>query len=160
MMAYTDRHFRYLLRLVSRTTLLYTEMITAQAIAHRDPERLLAYDAAEHPVALQLGGSEPGLLAAAARAGAQLGYDEINLNVGCPSERVKSGSFGACLMAEPELVTDCLRAMIEAVPAAVPVTVKCRIGIDGHDDYGFFARFVTTAAQAGVRVFIVHARKA
>jgi tRNA-dihydrouridine synthase A len=160
MMAYTDRHFRYLLRLVSRTTLLYTEMITAQAIAHRGPERLLAYDAAEHPVALQLGGSEPRLLAAAAGAGAQLGYDEINLNVGCPSERVKSGSFGACLMGEPELVADCLRAMIEAVPAAVPVTVKCRIGIDEHDDYGFFVRFVNTAAEAGARVFIVHARKA
>jgi tRNA-dihydrouridine synthase A len=160
MMAYTDRHFRYLLRLVSRTALLYTEMITAQAIAHRGPERLLAYDAAEHPVALQLGGSEPRLLAAAARTGAQLGYDEINLNVGCPSERVRSGSFGACLMAEPALVADCLRAMIEAVPAAVPVTVKCRIGIDERDDYGFFARFVTAAAQAGVRVFIVHARKA
>jgi tRNA-dihydrouridine synthase A len=160
MMAYTDRHFRYLLRLVSPTTLLYTEMITAQAIAHRGAEPLLAYDAAEHPVALQLGGSEPRLLAEAARAGARLGYDEINLNVGCPSERVQGGSFGACLMAEPALVADCLRAMIEAVPDALPVTVKCRIGIDGNDDYAFFARFVTMAAEAGVRVFIVHARKA
>ncbi len=160
MMAYTDRHFRYLLRLVSPTTLLYTEMITAQAVAHRGPETLLAYDAAEHPVALQLGGSEPQLLAAAARAGAQLGYDEINLNVGCPSERVQSGSFGACLMAEPALVADCLRAMIEAVPEGMPVTIKCRIGIDDHDDYAFFARFVSMVAEAGARVFIVHARKA
>ena len=160
MMAYTDRHFRYLLRLVSPTTLLYTEMITAQAVAHGSHERLLGYDAAEHPVALQLGGSDPQLLAAAARAGATLGYDEINLNVGCPSERVRSGSFGACLMADPGLVADCLRAMIEAVPSAVPVTVKCRIGIDAQDDYGFFQWFVRTVAASGVRVFIVHARKA
>lgn len=160
MMAYTDRHFRYLLRLVSPTTLLYTEMITAQAIAHGGRERLLAYDAAEHPVALQLGGSDPRLLADAANAGAALGYDEINLNVGCPSERVQSGSFGACLMADPELVADCLRAMIEAVPTEVPVTVKCRIGIDSQDDYGFFERFVAVTAGSGVRVFIVHARKA
>jgi tRNA-dihydrouridine synthase A len=159
-MAYTDRHFRYLLRLVSPATLLYTEMITAQAIAHRGPERLLAYDPAEHPVALQLGGSEPRLLADAARSGALLGYDEINLNVGCPSERVQNGSFGACLMAEPELVADCLGAMTEAVPPGVAVTVKCRIGIDDRDDYGFFERFVTTTAKSGVRIFIVHARKA
>jgi tRNA-dihydrouridine synthase A len=159
MMAYTDRHFRYLLRLVSPGTLLYTEMITAQAIAHRGPERLLAYDPAEHPVALQLGGSEPPLLAAAARSGAALGYDEINLNVGCPSERVQSGAFGACLMAEPELVADCLSAIREAAPG-VAVTVKCRIGIDDRDDYGFFERFVTTTAKSGVQVFIVHARKA
>jgi tRNA-dihydrouridine synthase A len=160
MMAYTDRHFRYLLRLVSPTTLLYTEMITAQAVLHGSRERLLAYDVAEHPVALQLGGSDPGLLADAAAAGAALGYDEINLNVGCPSERVRSGSFGACLMADPELVADCLRAMIGAVPSDVAVTVKCRIGIDGQDDYGFFERFVSIVAASGVRVFIVHARKA
>jgi len=160
MMAYTDRHFRYLLRLVSPTTLLYTEMITAQAIAHGGRERLLAYDAAEHPVALQLGGSDARLLADAAAAGAALGYDEINLNVGCPSERVRSGSFGACLMADPGLVADCLRAMIGAAPADVPVTVKCRIGIDAQDDYGFFERFVSIVAESGVRVFIVHARKA
>lgn len=159
MMAYTDRHFRYLLRLVSPATLLYTEMITAQAVAHRGPERLLAYDPAEHPVALQLGGSEPRLLAAAASSGAELGYDEINLNVGCPSERVQSGAFGACLMAEPELVADCLGAIMEAAPG-VAVTVKCRIGIDERDDYGFFERFVTVTAKSGVRVFIVHARKA
>ncbi len=160
MMAYTDRHFRYLLRLVSPTTLLYTEMITAQALAHGSRERLLAYDAAEHPVALQLGGSEPPLLAAAAAAGAALGYDEINLNVGCPSERVQSGSFGACLMADPGLVAECLSAMIDAVPGDVPITVKCRIGIDDQDDYEFFDRFVTVVARSGVRVFIVHARKA
>jgi tRNA-dihydrouridine synthase A len=159
MMAYTDRHFRYLLRLISPSALLYTEMVTAQAVAHGRSERLLAFDPAEHPVALQLGGSDPRLLASAARAGAELGYDEINLNVGCPSERVRSGRFGACLMAEPELVADCLRAMIEAVPG-LPVTVKCRIGIDEQDDYEFFERFVNTLAAAGVLVFIVHARKA
>ena len=160
MMAFTDRHFRYLLRLVSPTTLLYTEMITAQAVAHGARARLLAYDATEHPVALQLGGSAPRLLADAACAGAALGYDEINLNVGCPSERVQNGSFGACLMADPGLVADCLRAMTEAVPSDVPVTVKCRIGIDDRDDYAFFERFVRTVAESGVRVFIVHARKA
>jgi tRNA-dihydrouridine synthase A len=159
MMAYTDRHFRYLLRLLSPSALLYTEMVTAQAVAHGRSERLLAFDPAEHPVALQLGGSDPRLLASAARAGAAFGYDEINLNVGCPSERVRSGRFGACLMAEPGLVADCLRAMIEAVPG-VPITVKCRIGIDDQDDYGFFERFVSTIAASGVRVFIVHARKA
>jgi tRNA-dihydrouridine synthase A len=160
MMAYTDRHFRYLLRLVSPTTLLYTEMITAHAIAYGPAERLLAFDTSEHPVALQLGGSDPRLLAGAASAGARAGFDEINLNVGCPSERVQSGSFGACLMAEPGLVAECLHAMIDAVPGDVPVTVKCRIGIDDQDDYEFFERFVTVVAGSGVRVFIVHARKA
>ncbi|RPI13302.1 MAG: tRNA dihydrouridine(20/20a) synthase DusA [Lysobacterales bacterium] len=158
MMDYTDRHCRYLLRLVSPGALLYTEMVTAQALAHGDPERLLAFDGAEHPVALQLGGSDPKLLAAAAKLGAARGYDEINLNVGCPSDRVQSGRFGACLMAAPGLVADCVRAMREAV--AVPVTVKCRIGIDDHDDYDFFARFVSTVRDAGVGTFIVHARKA
>jgi tRNA-dihydrouridine synthase A len=146
--------------LISPTTLLYTEMITAHAVAHGSRERLLGYDATEHPVALQLGGSDPCLLAAAARIGAGMGYDEINLNVGCPSERVQHGSFGACLMAEPELVADCLRAMIEAVPPGVPVTVKCRIGIDACDDYDFFAKFVSVVARSGTNVFIVHARKA
>jgi tRNA-dihydrouridine synthase A len=135
-------------------------MITAQAVAHGGRERLLAYDPAEHPVALQLGGSDPRLLAEAADAGAALGYDEINLNVGCPSERVRSGSFGACLMADPGLVADCLSAMREAVCGAVPVTVKCRIGVDGQDDYAFFERFVDVTARSGVRVFIVHARSA
>jgi tRNA-dihydrouridine synthase A len=158
MMDYTDRHCRYLLRLLSPHALLYTEMVTAQAVAHGDLERLLGFDPAEHPVALQLGGSDAVLLASAARAGAQRGYDEINLNVGCPSDRVQSGRFGACLMAEPELVADCMRAMQEVV--RIPVTVKCRIGIDDRDDYAFFERFVTVVRDAGVTVFVVHARKA
>lgn len=158
MMDYTDRHCRYLLRLVSPGALLYTEMVTAQALAHGDVERLLGFDPAEHPVALQLGGSDAARLARAARLGAARGYDEINLNVGCPSDRVQSGRFGACLMAEPGLVADCVRAMRDAVD--IPVTVKCRIGIDELDDYGFFEHFVTTVRAAGVDTFIVHARKA
>jgi tRNA-dihydrouridine synthase A len=158
MMDYTDRHCRYLLRLLSPGALLYSEMVTAQALAHGDVDRLLAFDPAEHPVALQLGGCSPTLLAQGARLGEHFGYDEINLNVGCPSDRVQSGRFGACLMADPELVADCVRAMIEAV--RVPVSVKCRIGIDLHDDYRFFERFVTIVGAAGVNVFIVHARKA
>jgi tRNA-dihydrouridine synthase A len=158
MMDYTDRHCRYLLRLLSPRSLLYTEMVTAQALAHGDVERLLGFDAFEHPVALQLGGSDPALLARAARLGEQFGYAEINLNVGCPSDRVQSGRFGACLMAEPALVADCMRAMREAV--AIPVTVKCRIGIDDRDDYEFFDRFVAEVRTAGVDVFVVHARKA
>jgi tRNA-dihydrouridine synthase A len=158
MMDYTDRHCRYLLRLLSPSVLLYTEMVTAQALVHGDVERLLGFDDAEHPVALQVGGSDPVLLARAARLGEQRGYDEVNLNVGCPSDRVQSGRFGACLMAEPALVADCVRAMREAVQ--VPVTVKCRIGIDDQDDYGFFERFVQAVREAGVQVFIVHARKA
>jgi tRNA-dihydrouridine synthase A len=158
MMDYTDRHCRYLLRLVSPGALLYTEMVTAQALAHCDPDHLLGFDAAEQPVALQLGGSDPVLLARAARMGEERGYVEINLNVGCPSERVQVGNFGACLMAEPQLVADCVRAMREAV--RLPVTVKCRIGIDELDDYGFFQHFVSVVREAGVSVFIVHARKA
>jgi tRNA-dihydrouridine synthase A len=158
MMDYTDRHCRYLLRLVSPGALLYTEMVTAQALAHGDIERLLGFDASEHPVALQLGGSDPTLLAHAARLGAERGYDEVNLNVGCPSDRVQSGRFGACLMAEPSLVAECVHAMREAV--SVPVTVKCRIGIDDHDDYAFFERFIATVRGAGVDTFVVHARKA
>jgi tRNA-dihydrouridine synthase A len=158
MMAYTDRHCRYLLRLLSPRTLLYTEMVTAQALAHGDVERLLGFSECEHPVALQVGGSDPALLARAARLGEQFGYDEINLNVGCPSERVQSGSFGACLMAEPDLVAECTGAMREAV--SIPVTVKCRIGIDDRDDYAFFEDFVLTVRDAGIDVFIVHARKA
>jgi tRNA-dihydrouridine synthase A len=158
MMDYTDRHCRYLLRLVSPGALLYTEMVTAQALAHCDPGHLLGFDAAEQPVALQLGGSDPALLARAARMGEERGYVEINLNVGCPSERVQVGNFGACLMAEPQLVADCVRAMREAV--RLPVTVKCRIGIDELDDYGFFHHFVSVVREAGVSVFIVHARKA
>jgi tRNA-dihydrouridine synthase A len=158
MMDYTDRHCRYLLRLLSPRALLYTEMVTAQALAHGDVERLLGFDPSEHPVALQLGGSDPALLAQAALLGEQRGYDEINLNVGCPSDRVQSGRFGACLMAEPALVARCVRAMREAVQ--IPVTVKCRIGIDDCDDYEFFERFVLTVRDAGVDTFIVHARKA
>lgn len=158
MMDYTDRHCRYLLRLVSPGALLYTEMVTAQALAHGDVDRLLGFDPSEHPVALQLGGSDPQLLARAAQLGAERGYDEINLNVGCPSDRVQSGNFGACLMAEPQLVADCVRAMREVV--RVPVTVKCRIGIDELDDYGFLQHFVMIVRGAGVETFIVHARKA
>jgi tRNA-dihydrouridine synthase A len=158
MMDYTDRHCRYLLRLLSPRALLYTEMVTAQALAHGDLDRLLGFDVAEHPVALQLGGSDPALLVKAAMLGQQRGYDEINLNVGCPSDRVQSGRFGACLMAEPALVAQCMRAMKDAVD--IPVTVKCRIGIDDFDDYAFFERFVLTVHEAGVDVFIVHARKA
>ena len=158
MMDYTDRHCRYLLRLLSPRSLLYSEMVTAQALTYGDTERLLGFDASEHPVALQLGGSDPAMLVHAAKLGEQRGYDEINLNVGCPSERVQSGSFGACLMAEPELVAECMSAMREAV--RIPVTVKCRIGIDELQDYGFFEWFVLTVREAGGDVFIVHARTA
>lgn len=158
MMEWTDRHCRFFLRLISRHALLYTEMVTAQAILHGDRQRLLGFDAAERPVALQLGGSDPEMLARAAAIGAEFGYDEINLNVGCPSDRVQSGRFGACLMAEPALVRDCVAAMRAAV--SLPVTVKSRIGIDDHDDYGFLRDFVGTVAEAGCEVFIVHARKA
>lgn len=162
MMAYTDRHFRYFLRLLSPGALLYTEMITAQALKHGDPARWLEFSSQEHPVALQLGGSDPRDLAAAARLGAEFGYDEINLNCGCPSDRVQNGRFGACLMAEPERVADSVRAMREAVH--IPVTVKCRIGIeprqDAGDDRVFLARFVAEVAAAGCSRFIVHARKA
>ena len=158
MMDYTDRHCRYLLRLLSPRSLLYTEMVTAHALVHGHLDRLLGFDHFEHPVALQLGGSDPKLLAHAAKIGEQYGYYEINLNVGCPSERVQSGSFGACLMAEPEIVAECMIAMREAVN--IPVTVKCRIGIDELEDYGFFEWFVLSVQKAGVDVFIVHARNA
>jgi tRNA-dihydrouridine synthase A len=158
MMEWTDRHCRFFLRLLSQNSLLYTEMVTAQAIVHGDRERLLGLDPAERPVALQLGGCEPEPLARAAAIGAQFGYDEINLNVGCPSDRVQSGRFGACLMAQPALVRDCVAAMRAAVD--LPVTVKSRIGIDDHEDYGFLRDFVGTVAESGCEVFIVHARKA
>jgi tRNA-dihydrouridine synthase A len=158
MMDWTDRHCRYFLRLLSPSALLYTEMVTAQAIRHGDRERLLGFDPFEQPVALQLGGSEPEVLAEAARAGSDYGYDEINLNVGCPSDRVQSGRFGACLMAEPALVRDCVAAMRAAVE--LPVTVKSRIGIDEHEDYGFLRDFVGTVAESGCDTFVVHARKA
>lgn len=158
MMDCTDRHARFLLRLISHHTLLYTEMVTAQALLRGNPDHLLAYHPAEHPVALQLGGSDPGQLAQAARIGADFGYAEINLNVGCPSDRVQSGRFGACLMAEPALVGDCVAAMQAAV--SVPVTVKCRIGIDRTDRDEDLFDFVETVAAAGCRQFTVHARKA
>jgi tRNA-dihydrouridine synthase A len=163
MMDYTDRHCRYFLRLLSPGALLYTEMITAAAIVRGNANRLLEFDSAEHPVALQLGGSDPRELAAAARIGASFGYDEINLNCGCPSDRVQSGRFGACLMAEPALVAECMRAMRAVTD--VPVTVKCRIGIDPmpehvRDQDAFLQEFVATVAGAGCEVFIMHARQA
>ncbi len=158
MMDWTDRHERYFLRLIARRTLLYTEMVTTGAVLFGDQTRFLAFDAAEHPVALQLGGSEPGALAAAARAGQAFGYDEINLNVGCPSDRVQNGRFGACLMAAPALVARAVEAMNGAVD--LPVTVKTRIGINEQDSYGFLVDFVGQVAEAGCSTFVVHARKA
>jgi tRNA-dihydrouridine synthase A len=158
MMDWTDRHCRYFLRLLSPHALLYTEMLTAASLIHGDAARLLRFNDAEHPVGLQLGGSDPELMAQAARLGELQGYDEININVGCPSDRVQSGQFGACLMAQPELVAACVTAMREVV--SVPVTVKTRIGIDDHDSYDFLRRFVDAVAAAGCDTFIVHARKA
>jgi len=158
MMDWTDRHCRYFLRQFSPRLLLYTEMIVAQAIVRGDRKYLLEFDPEEHPVALQLGGADPAALAEAAAIGASFGYDEINLNVGCPSDRVQQATFGACLMARPRLVADCVRAMRAAV--AVPVTVKCRIGIDEQDDWPFLRDFIAEIADAGCGVVIVHARKA
>jgi tRNA-dihydrouridine synthase A len=158
MMDWTDRHCRFFLRQFSPRVLLYTEMIVAQAIVRGDRRYLLEFDPAEHPVALQLGGADPALLAEAAVIGEGFGYDEINLNVGCPSDRVQQATFGACLMARPRLVADCVRAMRREV--AVPVTVKCRIGIDDHDDWPFLRDFIAAIADAGCRTVIVHARKA
>jgi tRNA-dihydrouridine synthase A len=158
MMDWTDRHCRFFHRLLAPHARLYTEMVTTGAVLHGDHERLLGFDAAEHPLALQLGGHEPAELAAAARIGADFGYDEINLNVGCPSDRVQSGRFGACLMREPALVADCVAAMRAVV--AVPVTVKCRIGVDEQDEYEDLHRFAETLVGAGLEILIVHARKA
>jgi tRNA-dihydrouridine synthase A len=158
MMDWTDRHCRYFLRLLSSRTFLYTEMVTADAVLYGDRERVLGFSPEEHPVGLQLGGSDPGKLAEAARIGADFGYDEINLNIGCPSDRVQSGRFGACLMAEPELVAKCVASMLATV--SVPVTVKCRIGIDDQDAEASLDRFVETVVEAGCSTFIVHARKA
>jgi tRNA-dihydrouridine synthase A len=160
MMDWTDRHCRYFHRLLAPHARLYSEMVHAHAVLRGDRERLLGFDPAEHPVALQLGGSEPDLLAEAARIGVAFGYDEINLNVGCPSDRVQAGRFGACLMREPGLVAECIAAMREVVPSAVPVTVKCRIGVDDQDEDEAFLGFVDRVAAAGCKVFIVHARKA
>jgi tRNA-dihydrouridine synthase A len=158
MMDRTDRHLRYLLRLLAPHARLYTEMITARALLHGDAERLLRFDAFEHPVALQLGGSEPDELAKAARLGAVAGYDEINLNCGCPSDRVQAGCFGAALMLDRERVADCVRAMRATVD--LPVTVKTRLGVDDHDSYEFARDFIAAIAAAGCGTVIVHARKA
>jgi len=158
MMEWTDRHCRYFLRLISRRTFLYTEMVTAEAVLYGNRERVLGFSPEENPVGLQLGGCDPEKLAAASKIGAEYGYDEINLNIGCPSDRVQSGRFGACLMGEPELVGECVAAMGEAV--ALPVTVKCRIGIDDQDAEESLDRFIDRVAQSGCRTFIVHARKA
>lgn len=158
MMDWTDRFCRYFLRLISRETLLYTEMVTTAAILHGDVDYLLQFHPDEHPLALQLGGSDPATLAACAKIAENYGYDEVNLNVGCPSDRVLSGRFGACLMAEPQLVAACVSAMQSAVD--IPVTVKTRIGIDDLDSYQHLTHFIDVVAQAGCRVFIIHARKA
>jgi len=157
-MDWTDRHCRYFHRLLSPHARLYTEMVTSAALVRGKQLRLLEHSQQEHPVALQLGGSDPRELAEAARYGAQAGYDEINLNVGCPSDRVQSGRFGACLMREPALVGDCVKAMRDAV--SVPVTVKCRIGVDDQDEYADLQHFTETMIEAGVEVLVVHARKA
>jgi tRNA-dihydrouridine synthase A len=158
MMDWTDRHCRFFHRLLTRKTLLYTEMLTAEAIIHGPRARLLAFDPSEHPVALQLGGSDPKKLAEAAKIGADTGYGEINLNAGCPSDRVQDGRFGACLMREPELVSECVSAMKKSV--AVPVTVKCRLGVDDQDTEATLDRFMDIVVAAGIDALIVHARKA
>ncbi len=158
MMEWTDRHCRFFHRLLTRRALLYTEMLTTGAVLHGDRARLLRFDPAEHPVALQLGGSDPQALAACARIGADLGFDEINLNVGCPSDRVQEGRFGACLMAEPALVGDCVAAMKAAV--RTPVTVKCRIGVDDQDPEQALETFAQSVERAGADALVVHARKA
>ncbi len=158
MMDATDRHCRYFLRLISHHALLYTEMLTSAAIVHGDRDRLLGFDPMEHPVALQIGGSDPQQMADAALIGEDFGYDEINMNVGCPSQRVQDGRFGACLMTEPERVAQCIAAMQAQV--SIPVTVKCRIGVDHMDSYEELAQFIATIAQAKCNSVIVHARKA
>ena len=159
MMDWTDTHCRVFHRLLAPHARLYTEMVHANAVIHGDRDKLLAMDAVEHPVALQLGGSEPALLAQAARIGAEAGFDEINLNCGCPSDRVQAGRFGACLMREPQLVADSVAAMIAAVPD-VPITVKCRLGVDDDHEWERFLAFIDTIAEAGCRTFVVHARNA
>ena len=158
MLDWTDRHCRYFHRLLSPDALLYTEMVTTGALIHGDRNRHLVYNAEEHPLALQLGGSDPADLAACAKMAQEAGYDEVNLNVGCPSDRVQKGKFGACLMLEPSLVRDCVAAMQDAVD--IVVTVKSRLGVDDHDSYEYFSDFIGTVAGSGCRVFIIHARKA
>ncbi len=156
MMDWTDRHCRHFMRLLSPSALLYTEMVTAAAVHHGDTNRFLRFNPSEHPVAVQLGGNHPEWMASAAASAAEYGYDEININVGCPSDRVKSGQFGACLMETPAIVADCIRSMRAVTD--VPVTVKSRIGIDDNDSYDFLRAFVDTVAEAGCRKFVVHAR--
>jgi len=158
MLELTDRHFRYFIRLLTKQTLLYTEMITTGAILHNKPEKFLEYNEEEHPIALQLAGSSPKDLAQCAKIGEDFGYDEINLNCGCPSERVQNGSFGACLMREPGLVAECVFAMQNVVK--IPVSVKTRIGIDSDDSWEFFLNFIEGIAKTGCKYFIIHARKA
>jgi tRNA-dihydrouridine synthase A len=158
MMEWTDRHYRYLVRLMTKHTRLYTEMVTSGALIHGDRERFLKFNQNEHPIALQLGGSEPAEMAQSAKWGENAGYDEININVGCPSDRVQSGRFGVCLMREPKQVANCIDAMREQVN--IPITVKCRIGVDNDDSYEFLTQFVDTVINAGCETLIVHARKA
>ena len=158
MMDWTDRHCRYFHRLLAPSALLYTEMVTTGAIIHGDVDRFLAYNPEEHPLALQLGGSEPNDLATCARIAEERGYDEVNLNVGCPSDRVQKGRFGACLMLEPDLVKDCMSAMLDAVD--IPVTIKTRLGVDDFYSYQFMSDFIGRVAESGCSVFIMHARKA
>lgn len=158
MMDWTDRHCRYFHRLISPNALLYTEMITTGALIHGDRERFLRYSPEEHPLALQLGGSDPADLATCAKWAEEAGYDEVNLNCGCPSERVQKGAFGACLMKEADLVAECVAAMVSAVK--IPITIKCRIGVDEYDSEEFLNNFLTTVKGAGCKTFIVHARKA
>ncbi len=158
MMTHTDRHFRYFLRLISQHTMLYTEMLTSGALIHGDTDHFLAYNKEEHPLAIQLGGSHPDDLAKCAGISEDAGYDEVNLNVGCPSDRVQSGQFGACLMLNPELVGDCVSAMRNSV--RIPITVKCRIGVDDRDSYEELSSFIDIVKQAGCRTFVIHARKA
>ncbi len=158
MMDLTDRHFRYLLRLITKTTVLYTEMVTAKAILHGNKTRLLHYHPSEQPVVLQLGGNNPKELSICAQIGADLGYAAINLNIGCPSDRVQAGQFGACLMAQPQLVAECVQQMQQN--CRIPITVKTRIGIDNQDSYEFLLDFVDTVTNAGCQTFIIHARKA
>ena len=159
MMDWTDRHCRYLHRLISKNVLLYTEMVTAPALIHGDADRLLEFNQSEHPIALQIGGSHPNQLAQATRLGCEAGYDEININIGCPSDRVQSGRFGACLMKEPELVSECVTAMKEASTGA-EITVKCRIGVDDQEPKRILPDFIDKVSQNGVNSFTIHARKA
>ncbi len=156
MMDWTDRHCRHFMRLLAPSAFLYTEMVTAAAVHHGDAEKLLEFNMSERPIALQLGGSDPLLMAQAAQRASEFGFDEVNINVGCPSDRVQSGQFGACLMVQPDVVAECFRAMQRDID--IPVTVKTRIGIDDFNSYAFLARFVETLAVAGCGKFVVHAR--